>query len=405
MRKLPRPWCLSSVVPQQRGMEEGLGRGSEVEARAIGLIREVKGNNGRFSNCRERKVISMARKISILLAVLIVIVSFLCVAQAQKEEKKGKKTIALPNGEVIWDISGEWDGFIQFYGTWAGQCGGTMDEKVKITQDGNSFVGTRMIDEWRSPKGSTILRGDLAKEGFKNVFYVGCGGNLMAGVQISEDGNEMEIDAMDKTRLTLRRHRERIAATPAGPKPEVRDRIKLRDKAEKNLSDGDLQKMIKERNFFNKQSNPEGHFPNDLLDNGNGTITDKVTGLMWQKGGSPSEMKFDLAVRYVEELNSSRFGGHGDWRLPTMEELCSLLEGTSNASGKFMDNLFDPAQSLCWSGDGNPRYRPSGVQVTVQVAFCVNFSRGETSAGVADKFAFATTSQGAYYVKAVRTAQ
>jgi len=115
----------------------------------------------------------------------------------------------------------------------------------------------------------------------------------------------------------LRRPKGRVAAVPAGPKPEVTERIKLRDKAEKNFSDADLQKMIKERNFFNKKFNPEGNFPNDLVDNGNGTITDKVTGLVWQKGGSPSDMKFDAAGNYVEELNSSRFGGYSDWRLPT----------------------------------------------------------------------------------------
>ena len=59
----------------------------------------------------------LGRKTSILLGVLIVVVSFLCTAQAQTEEKTGKKTVTLPNGEVILDISGEWDGFIQFCGT------------------------------------------------------------------------------------------------------------------------------------------------------------------------------------------------------------------------------------------------------------------------------------------------
>jgi hypothetical protein len=345
----------------------------------------------------------MARKISVVLAVLIVIFSFLYTAQA--EEKKGMKTIPLPNGEVILDISGEWDGFNQFYGTWAGQCGGTMDEKIMITQEGSSFVGTRMIDDWANQKGSTILRGDIHKGGFKDVFIVGVCGSLMAGVQVSEDGNKLEIDSIDKTRVILKRHQERVATIPTGPKPEVLDRIKLRDKAENNFSDSDLQKMIKERNFFNSRSNPEGDFPNSFVDNGDGTVTDKVTGLMWQKGGSVSEMKFDAATKYVEELNSSRFGGYSDWRLPTMEELCSLLEGTPNSSEKFMDNLFDPAQSLCWSADVNPQYRPAGVQVFVHTAFGVNFTKGETSAGVADKFALSSIPQGSCYVKAVRTAQ
>jgi Protein of unknown function (DUF1566) len=164
--------------------------------------------------------------------------------------------------------------------------------------------------------------------------------------------------------------------------------------------------MIKERNFFNKKSNPEGNFPNDLVDNGNGTVTDKVTGLVWQKGGAPSDMKFDATNKYVDDLNSSRFGGYIDWRLPTMEELYSLMEETPNQSEKFMDNLFDPAQSVCWSADMNPSYRPAGSSMGVQVAFVVNYSRGETSEGVADKnVRFAGLTQGSCYVKAVRTAQ
>ena len=89
-----------------------------------------------------------------------------------------------------------------------------------------------------------------------------------------------------------------------------------------------------------------------------------------------------------------------------MEELCSLLVGTPNESGKFMDNMFDPAQSLCWSADVNPNSRPAGIQLTVQVAFGVNFARGETSEGIADRnVRFSTVSQGSCYVKAVRTAQ
>jgi len=203
----------------------------------------------------------------------------------------------------------------------------------------------------------------------------------------------------------LKRPKERVAAVPAGPKPEVTERIKLRDKAEKNFNDADLQKMIKERNFFNKKSNPEGNFPKDLVDNGNGMVTDKVTGLVWQKGGSPSDMKFDATNKYVDDLNSSRFGGHGDWRLPTLEELYSLMEGTPNQSEKFIDNLFDPVQSLCWSADGNPKYRVVGSQISLNVVFGVNFSKGEMSEGVSDKFANPSITQGSFYVKAVRTAQ
>ena len=199
--------------------------------------------------------------------------------------------------------------------------------------------------------------------------------------------------------LPIRKQLQREVET----KPEVLDRIKLRDRAETKFSDQDLQKMLKERNFFSRRFNPGGHFPNAFVDNGDATVTDKVTGLMWQKGGSSSEMSFYAVAKYLDELNSIRYGGYGDWRLPTMEELCSLLEANPNQNGKFMDNLFDPAQGICWSADVNPQYVMPGLPQKVNVALCVNFIRGETSVGVADKFA--RTSQGSCYLKAVRTAE
>ena len=195
-----------------------------------------------------------------------------------------------------------------------------------------------------------------------------------------------------------------VAAVAPEAKPEVIERIKLRDRAEKNFSDRDLQRMIRERNFFNRQFNPGGNFPNAFVDNGDGTLTDKITGLMWQKAGSPSEMTFDAAGKYVQELNLSRFGGYEDWRLPTLEELCSLLKGTPNQSGRFMDNLFDPAPYICWSADENQHY----IAMRNRAAFCVNFARGEIVAGWAEKFHphhTANITQSRYYVSAVRTAE
>ncbi len=55
--------------------------------------------------------------------------------------------------------------------------------------------------------------------------------------------------------------------------------------------------------------------------NGNGTITDTVTGLMWQKtdGG---EMTVENAQIYCDSLT---LAGYTDWRMPTCHELYSIL--------------------------------------------------------------------------------
>ncbi len=62
--------------------------------------------------------------------------------------------------------------------------------------------------------------------------------------------------------------------------------------------------------------------PPFFLENGDGTATDTVTGLMWQQvdGG---EMTFENAEIYCQNLS---LGGHDDWRLPSAQEAFSILD-------------------------------------------------------------------------------
>jgi hypothetical protein len=72
--------------------------------------------------------------------------------------------------------------------------------------------------------------------------------------------------------------------------------------------------------FFGQDAQHLGNQP-AYRDNGDGTITDLVTGLMWQK--DPGQKKtFEEAVAGA---SSCRLGGYGDWRLPSIKELYSLI--------------------------------------------------------------------------------
>jgi hypothetical protein len=57
-------------------------------------------------------------------------------------------------------------------------------------------------------------------------------------------------------------------------------------------------------------------------DNGDGTVTDTSSGLMWQQSSS-SNKTWEQALAYCEGLN---LGGNTDWRLPTIKELRSLAD-------------------------------------------------------------------------------
>ncbi len=57
-------------------------------------------------------------------------------------------------------------------------------------------------------------------------------------------------------------------------------------------------------------------------DNGNGTVTDLMTGLMWQAMEVRSE-KWEQALAYCNRMD---LGGYTDWRLPTIKELSTLVD-------------------------------------------------------------------------------
>jgi Protein of unknown function (DUF1566) len=74
--------------------------------------------------------------------------------------------------------------------------------------------------------------------------------------------------------------------------------------------------------------------PLSYNDNGDGTVTDLVTGLMWQEtppftGGQADDGRFTQAeaVDYCRStLSAAALGGHHDWRLPSRIEMISIID-------------------------------------------------------------------------------
>lgn len=61
-----------------------------------------------------------------------------------------------------------------------------------------------------------------------------------------------------------------------------------------------------------------------MVINGDGTVTDTSTGLMWQQG-TAGPMSWEAAISYCGGLS---LAGHDDWRLPNRNELQSLVDYT-----------------------------------------------------------------------------
>jgi len=78
---------------------------------------------------------------------------------------------------------------------------------------------------------------------------------------------------------------------------------------------------------------------NRFRDNGDGTVTDGRTGLMWKQNDSMIDLKkwvnFQDSVDYARGLNLQKFAGYDDWRLPTRDEMETLYDPALEQNDRF----------------------------------------------------------------------
>ncbi len=75
------------------------------------------------------------------------------------------------------------------------------------------------------------------------------------------------------------------------------------------------------------RGNP-GYGINAFAANGDGTITDGATGLMWAQNDSGAGLTWEEALAWVQTQNAANYLGYDDWRLPNVKELQSLVDYT-----------------------------------------------------------------------------
>mgnify|MGYP002640941658 FL=1 len=72
----------------------------------------------------------------------------------------------------------------------------------------------------------------------------------------------------------------------------------------------------------------EAYGINDFTDNGDATVSDEATGLMWMQVDSQAGMDWEAALAWAQTKNEESYLGHSDWRLPNTKELHSILDYT-----------------------------------------------------------------------------
>jgi serine/threonine-protein kinase len=96
---------------------------------------------------------------------------------------------------------------------------------------------------------------------------------------------------------------------------------------------------------------PARFLQNEFEVNPDETITDRATSLVWQQAGSEFPLTWSRANEYIQDLNSSKFAGNRTWRLPTIDELVTLLTELPHGEDYCIEPIFDQRQKRIWSCD------------------------------------------------------
>lgn len=122
----------------------------------------------------------------------------------------------------------------------------------------------------------------------------------------------------------------------------------------KTLDKLEVRAMVKKQGFFEKYYNSAGDFVNHYelhTINNQKVILDYATGLMWHQSGSEQYMEYDKVQAWIQQLNQRKYAGFSDWRLPTLEEMASLMESQESRYALFIDPLFSKDQNHAWTAD------------------------------------------------------
>ena len=88
---------------------------------------------------------------------------------------------------------------------------------------------------------------------------------------------------------------------------------------------------------------------NRFVKNGDHTISDSKTGLMWAAKDNGCPINWHNALTYCRNFKD---GGYTDWRMPTLDELASIYDSEEkNKKGYCINKLIEITASTCWAAE------------------------------------------------------
>lgn len=164
-----------------------------------------------------------------------------------------------------------------------------------------------------------------------------------------------------------------------------------------NLADGrikgyGLSIFGSEKTFYVLYVRGAGYGGNDFTDNGDGTITDNNTGLMWSRDDSAAGLNWEEALAWVQTKNAENHLGYSDWRMPNAKELQGIVDYTRSpdtSSSAAIDPVFNctvitneagQTDYPCyWTGTTHVNWtqRPGGNAAYVAFGRCMGYMNGQ----------------------------
>jgi serine/threonine-protein kinase len=105
----------------------------------------------------------------------------------------------------------------------------------------------------------------------------------------------------------------------------------------------------------------------DFVPIGQKLVHDRINDLIWERAGASYPENLRQALLRIEGMNRERFGGITTWRLPTMQELITLISPPSRLKKQCVPPLFSLLQKRLWSAD--PKSAIAHWFVSLEIGF------------------------------------
>ena len=116
-----------------------------------------------------------------------------------------------------------------------------------------------------------------------------------------------------------------------------------------------VQIMLRQHDFYDRDWNPtadeQAHRFEHIYGRDKTLVRDLNTRCIWQKDGCEHVVGWNNGKQYVRKLNWMAYGGYTDWRLPTLEEVMSVMECHIDRSGVFLNPVFESSPMWIWTAD------------------------------------------------------